>query len=248
MNYIALAIAPGIAICLYIFYRDIYNREPKLNLIVSFILGCVAIVPAVFFEQKFGYTLNGTVGGTAIFAYAVVGFSEEFSKFLGLRLYSYNQKSFDEPLDGIVYAVMVSMGFATLENVLYVMQYAKLGQGYQIAFQRMFLSVPAHATFAVIMGYYVGKAKFNSKNSFALMLMGLVGAIFFHGTFDFFLFVKDTPNVSQQAADGLLAGGAIASFIIALVLSRKLIRKQRAVSFQIFKDKNTPPPPTSTGA
>lgn len=246
MNYIALAIAPGIAICLFIFYRDVYNREPKLNLFVSFILGCVAIIPAVFFEDRFGFTLDGTVGGTAIFAYAVVGFSEEFSKFLGLRLYSYQQKSFDEPLDGIVYAVMVSMGFATLENVLYVLQYAKQGQGYQIAFQRMFLSVPAHATFAVVMGYYVGKAKFDPKNGFSLMLMGLLGAIFFHGTFDFFLFVQEKTLVGQQTANGLLAGGAIISFIIALVLSSKLIRRQRAVSFKMFKDKHDPPPPPTT--
>jgi len=245
MDYIALAIAPGIAICLFIFYRDRYNREPSINLIVSFILGCVAIVPAAVFEDRFGFVSNGTVAGTAIFTYAIVGFSEEVSKFLGLRLYSYNQRSFDEPLDGIVYAVMVSMGFATVENVMYVLKYAQSGQGYQIAFMRMFLSVPAHATFAVVMGYYVGKAKFDSKNSFALMTMGLVGSIFFHGTFDFFLFVKDTEYMSQQAADGLLAGGAIVSFIVALVLSFKLIRRQRAVSFQAFKDKNTPksPPP-----
>lgn len=242
MNYIALAIAPGIAICLYIFYRDIYNREPKLNLIISFILGCVAIVPAILFEGKFGSANDGTVGGVAIFAYAVVAFSEEFSKFLGLRLYSYNQKSFDEPLDGIVYSVMVSMGFATLENVMYVLKYAQQGMGYQVAFQRMFLSVPAHATFAVVMGYYVGKAKFNPKNSFSLMLMGLVGAIFFHGTYDFFLFVKDTGLLKENTADGLLAVGAIVSFIIALILSSKLIRRQRRVSMQIFKDKNTPPP------
>ncbi|MES1218930.1 MAG: PrsW family glutamic-type intramembrane protease [Bacteroidota bacterium] len=239
MNYIALAIAPGLAICLYIFYRDIYNREPALNLIVCFILGCLAIIPAVFAEWGFAFVANDTIAGTAIFAYVVVGFSEEFSKFLGLRFYAYRRKSFDEPLDGIVYSVMISMGFATLENVLYVLKYASFGQGYQVAFQRMFLSVPAHATFAVVMGYYVGKAKFDSVNSFALMLMGLVGAVFFHGTFDFFIFVKDTTWVAQQAADGLLAGGAIVSFIVALVLSRKLIRRQRALSLKMFKDKNS---------
>jgi RsiW-degrading membrane proteinase PrsW (M82 family) len=239
MNYIALAIAPGLAICLYIFYKDIYNREPKLNLIVCFILGCVAILPAVAFEKNLKSTLDGTVGGTAIFAYLVVAFSEEFSKFLGLRLYAYNQRSFDEPLDGIVYSVMVGMGFATLENLLYVLSYASQGQGYQIALQRMFLSVPAHATFAVIMGYYVGRAKFDARNSFTLMLMGLVGAVFFHGTFDFFLFVKETTLVGQQTADGLLAGGAFVSFIVALGLSRKLIRRQRLLSMEMFNEKNT---------
>ena len=235
MNYIALAIAPGLAICVFIFYKDIYNKEPKFNLIVSFGLGCIAIIPAVLFEKSFNSTLDGTITGVAVFSYAVVAFSEEFSKFLGLRLYSYTKKSFDEPLDGIVYAVMVSMGFATVENLMYVVG----SQDLKIAFMRMFLSVPAHATFAVVMGYYVGKAKFNSKNSFILMLTGILGAIFFHGTYDFFLFVNEYSLVGQQAGNGLLAGGALVSFIIAIILSRKLIRRDRNISKQMFKDKNT---------
>jgi len=260
MNYIALAIAPGIAICLYFFYKDVYNKEPRFNLLICFILGGLAILPAIGFENSLTGTLNGTVSGAAIFAYAVVAFSEEFSKFLGLRLFAYNQKSFDEPLDGIVYAVMVSMGFATVENVKYILQTAP-GTELQLGIMRMLTAVPAHATFAVIMGYYVGKAKFDAKNSTALMFMGLIGAIFLHGTYDFFLFAKQFTFVGQQTADGLLVGGAIVSFIVALILSRKLLRRQQAVSLQMFKDKNvtiastvthTPPPvpptTTSTGA
>ena len=241
MEYIAIAIAPGIAICLFIFYKDIYNREPKLNLIVSFFLGCAAIFPALFIEQGFSYVSNGTVAGVALFSYAVVAFSEEFGKFLGLRLYSYNMKSFDEPLDGIVYSVMVGMGFATLENLLYVLKYAEIGQGLQVGIKRMFLSVPAHGTFAVVMGYFVGKAKFDAKNSFGLMLAGLLAAVFFHGTFDFFLFVNESTVWGRQTGEGLLAGGALASFIISLVLSRKLIRWHRNISKEMFKDKNSGP-------
>ena len=232
MELIALAIAPGIAICLYLFYTDVFNREPKKNLIISFFLGCLAILPAIFFEKTFEYTQNGTILGTAVFAYAIVGFSEEFSKYLGLRFYSYNQKAFDEPLDGIVYAVMVSMGFATLENLLYAYKF----QSMQVQVMRMFLSVPAHATFAVIMGYFIGKAKFDSKKSIGLMITGLAGAILFHGSFDFFLFLTD-PNkkmVSDIVGDSLLIGGALASFIIALVLSRKLLRRSKLISKQMF--------------
>src|SRR6185436_8427539 len=144
MEYIAIAIAPGIAICLYIFYKDIYNREPAFNLVISFVLGGLAIIPAIFAERSFAYVIDGTITGVALFSYVVVAFSEEASKFLGLRLYSYNQKSFDEPLDGIVYAVMVSMGFATVENIKYAMKYNDIS----VVIQRMFLSVPAHATFA----------------------------------------------------------------------------------------------------
>ncbi|MEI2738208.1 MAG: PrsW family glutamic-type intramembrane protease [Chitinophagaceae bacterium] len=238
MEYIAIALAPGIAICLFIFYKDVYNKEPRLNLFVSFFLGCFAIVPAVIFEQNFSYTIDGSLAGVAIFSYAVVGFSEEASKFLGLRLYSYTKKSFDEPLDGIVYSVMVSMGFATLENVMYVMNYAQAGRGLEVGIQRMFLSVPAHASFAVVMGYFVGKAKFDPNRSFLFMLTGLLIAIFFHGTYDFFLFLPKYSHIGKNLSEALLAAGAIGSYIVCLILSRKLIHYHRQTSHAMFKDKN----------
>lgn len=236
MEYVVLGAAPGIAICLYIFYKDIYNKEPGQNLIVSFLLGCLAILPAIGFEKAFSYVNDGTMSGVAVFAWAVVAFSEEFSKFLGLRLYSYNQKSFDEPFDGIVYAVIVSMGFATVENIMYLTKF----QDIKVALMRMFLSVPAHATFGVVMGYYVGKAKFDAKNSLGLMLTGLLGAIFFHGAFDFFLFSSQYQFLGVDANNGMLAGGAIVSFIVSLVLCRKLIRKDQLISKAMF-NKNQPP-------
>ncbi|MEO6610890.1 MAG: PrsW family glutamic-type intramembrane protease [Chitinophagaceae bacterium] len=241
MEYIAIALAPGIAICLYVFYTDFYNREPKLNLFVSFILGCLSIIPAVWFEQTFRYTLDGSIGAVAVFAYVIVGFSEEFSKFLGLRFYSYRKKSFDEPLDGIVYSVMVSMGFATVENIMYVTNFAQVGRGYEVGFQRMFLSVPAHASFAVIMGYFVGKAKFSPRKTGLLLIIGLLGAVFFHGTYDFFLFIKSYSFAGRDISEALLAGGALASYITCLVLARKLIRRQKNLSKQMFPDKNTTP-------
>jgi len=185
MKLLALAIAPGIAICIYIFLKDIYNKEPKRLLLASFLLGVLTIIPPFFFEKTLQPFFNNSLLHTGLFAFAVVAFSEEFSKFFVLRYYCYTRKNFDEPLDGIVYSVMISMGFATIENIIYVFNY-----GYSTAFVRMFLSVPAHATFAVVMGYFAGKAKFDSKNSFRLLVTGLFWAVFFHGSFDFFLFLQ----------------------------------------------------------
>jgi len=238
MHYITIALAPGIAICLYFFYKDIYNREPRLNIFVSFFLGCFAIIPAIIFENLFSYTINGTITGVAIFSYGVVAFSEEFSKFLALRYYSYPKKSFDEPLDGIIYSVMVSMGFASIENLMYVYSFAQDGRGIEVGFSRMFLSVPAHASFAVVMGYFVGKAKFNSAKSFILLFNGILLAVFFHGTYDFFLLINKYSLVGKNLSEGLLAAGAIGSYIICLLLSRRLIRLHRLTSQIIFKDKN----------
>ncbi len=239
MEYIFLFAGPGVAICLYFFYKDMYNKEPGLNLAVSFILGGAAIFPALLFEESLGPGLiDGSVTGVAIFSFLVVAFSEETSKFIGFRLYSFSQRSFDEPFDGIIYAVMVSMGFATAENIKYLIDAAP-GSELTLGLMRMITAVPAHATFAVIMGYFAGKAKFDPKNSVRLLLTGLIGAIIFHGTYDFFLFLTQYSFVGKTEGGQFLAIGALVSFIISIILCRRLIRQQRRLSQEMFKPTNT---------
>jgi RsiW-degrading membrane proteinase PrsW (M82 family) len=145
-----------------------------------------------------------------------VALSEEGSKFFMLRVYAYRKKAFDDPFDGIVYAVMVSMGFATLENIGYVLQH-----GMATGIVRMLLSVPAHATFGILMGYHVGLAKFDVANRSRHYFMALFLPVLFHGTFDFFLFLGN---------DWLHVAGALVSFIIAIRLSRRAIKKKQALS------------------
>lgn len=239
MELIALAIAPGFAICLFIFHRDAYNREPKQNLFISFILGAAAIIPAIFIEQFFDNAPDNRISALAIRAFLIVALTEELVKFSVLRLYAYPRKSFDEPLDGIVYGTMVSMGFATLENVFYVTNAGQYGQGYQVAFLRMFLSVPAHAAFGVLMGYYAGKAKFDPLRRHRLLLAGLLWAVLFHGLFDFCLFLQGTPGVKDIIADWLLFLGAVVSFILAIRLSLKHIKIHRRLSQKTYRPTET---------
>ena len=153
---------------------------------------------------------------TAVFSYIIVALSEEGSKFLVLRLFAFRRKACDDPFDGIIYATMVGMGFATLENIGYVTQH-----GFVTGIIRMFLSVPAHATFAVLMGYHIGLAKFDPYNRKKHFIMAIFWPVLFHGTFDFFLFLDRT---------GLYYLGAIVSFIVALRLSLKLIRRKQQLS------------------
>jgi RsiW-degrading membrane proteinase PrsW (M82 family) len=220
MGLLALAIAPGIAICIFIYFKDKYNKEPMGLLFISFILGMFTIILPFIIQLFFGQSLTGISGQNiayiALFAYLIVALSEEGSKFLALRFYCYPKKAFDDPFDGIIYSVMVGMGFATLENIGYVMQH-----GISTGITRMFLSVPAHATFAVLMGYHVGLAKFDAANRSRNFLLAIIWPVIFHGTFDFFLFLGSTV---------LHFAGAIASFIIAIQLSRKAIRKKQALS------------------
>lgn len=214
---LALAVAPGGAIATYVWWRDKYEREPLAPIIISFILGALAIIPALVLELT-GEKIFGKMNGSNIFsasfhAYFVVGFSEELCKLAALMIYAFRSKEFNEPMDGIVYSVMVSMGYATLENVFYVLE-----GGIGSALLRMFLAVPAHASFAVIMGFYVGRGKAyrvgavtsRDKPWLKSIIYGLLGAAFLHGTYDFFLFLENIP---------LLALGAIASLWVGIKLS-----------------------------
>ncbi len=239
MDLIALAAAPGIAICLFIFHRDAYNREPKMNLLITFLLGAASVITAFFIERELIDETQKSIVSMAVRAFLMVALVEEAGKFAALRLYAYPRKSFDEPLDGIVYAVMASMGFATAENILYVWGANQPGSQtnpYQLAVMRMLLAVPAHATFGVVMGYFAGKAKFNPAKSASLLLTGFFWAVFFHGAYDFFLFLQESPDiVDHQTADGLLFLGAVVSLIVALVLSFKHIKVHRHLSQRTYK-------------
>lgn len=232
MTLLALAIAPGIAICIYIFLKDLYNKEPRRLLLASFLLGMLSIIPPFFIETGLHPYFSNSLVDTGMFAFGVVALSEELSKFLVLRYYCYTRKSFDEPLDGIVYSVMVSMGFATLENINYVMLFGR----YDTAFARMFLSVPAHATFAIVMGYFVGKAKFDKARSFRYMMTGIFWAVVFHGSFDFFLFLQNSVDVKPYVSDVLLFMGAVVSFILAIRMSRRHIDLHQQLSKQLYKN------------
>jgi RsiW-degrading membrane proteinase PrsW (M82 family)/ribosomal protein S18 acetylase RimI-like enzyme len=234
MNLIALAIAPGLAISVFIFHRDAYNKEPKFNLVVAFLLGALSIFPAAIVEVSAKSLFTNNIGSTAFYAYAIVAMAEETSKFLVLRYYALTRKSFDEPLDGIVYSVIISMGFASLENIDYVTR-GGIGTG----ILRMFLSVPAHASFAVLMGYYAGKAKFDPARRKKLLLNGLLWAVFFHGTFDFFLFLQGNPSVAPYISDFLLFAGAVASFITGLRLGWRHISEHRLLSQQTYRPTET---------
>ncbi len=229
MGLLALAIAPGIAICLFIYLKDKYNREPLGLLLLSFIIGMLSIIPAVIIQLTLTKPVERIMGEgilyTAVFSYLIVALSEEGSKFLGVRILPYRRKSFDDPFDGIVYAVMVSMGFATLENIGYVFQH-----GFGTGILRMFLSVPAHATFGVLMGYHIGLAKFDPANRKRHLLLAIFWPVLFHGTFDFFLFVGNT---------WLHFAGAVVSFIVAIKLSLKLIRRKQEMSKKHFINLDT---------
>lgn len=225
ISLLTLAIAPAIAIIAYVYARDIHEREPMGILLMSFFWGCFSVVPAIILETLLPGLIPGSGGSgivsIAIYTFVIIAFSEELAKFTFLRYYSYRQRSFNEPFDGIIYAVMIAMGFATIENLMYVFGADTPQNQWATAGIRAITAVPAHATFGIVMGYYTGLAKFNKDKERYYLMLGLLWAIVLHGFYDFFLF--------QNIASGI-AIGALISLIVGIYYSIKAMRLHRQIS------------------
>jgi protease PrsW len=218
MLLLALALAPGVAIALYIYLKDKHEREPLGLLLMSFFYGVLSIFVTLLVSWPLEILTINKQDAAELFADAFfkVALVEEFSKFIFIRFILFRNKNFNEPFDGIVYAVMVGMGFATLENIVYVYQY-----GMATGIMRMFTAVPAHACFAILMGYYLGRAKFSKEKNLYFTLLALISATVFHGLYDYFLFITFVPGIWI---------GAAMSLIVAIILSRKAIKIHQAAS------------------
>ena len=227
MLLLALAVAPGVAICLFIWSLQNMGKASMRLMIVSFLLGALATLPPLAIQWLSVDVRNEPWRHSILsyiwYAFGVVAFSEEGSKFLVLRFYAYPKEMFREPFDGVVYCVAIGMGFATVENIEYVRQF-----GLETGVSRFFLAVPAHAAFAVLMGYWVGRAKFERRHSFLLMIKGLAIAVLFHGSFDFFLFLQQNREVTRSLSNGVLPFGAFATFYIAVRLAMRALRMHKA--------------------
>lgn len=225
---LAIALAPGVAIGVYIYLKDHHEREPLGLLLRSFLFGVLSIFVTLIISliiEQFITIDEASLSEQAVHAFLIVALVEEFSKFIFVRGILYNNKHFNEPFDGIVYSVMVGMGFATFENILYA-----INGGFGTAIMRMFTAVPAHAAFAVLMGFYLGKAKFEHKKSY-YALHALAVATLFHGAYDYCLFISWVPG---------LVLGALVSLILGIWLSKKAIRIHQIAS--PFNLKNMPEP------
>ena len=187
MNLLILSLAPVFIIGGYIYFRDKYEKEPIRLLLLALFLGALTVVPVFFLEQLLhGFTnLFSGFAAAAWNAFVVAAFSEELFKYIVLYLLIWKSREFNEKYDGIVYAVFVSLGFAGVENVLYVM-----GNGFGTGISRALTAVPAHAIFGITMGFYFGLAKFYRKKEFQLKLKALVYPIILHGIYDFILFTQ----------------------------------------------------------
>ncbi|GIO28473.1 glutamic-type intramembrane protease PrsW [Ornithinibacillus bavariensis] len=175
---ITSGVAPALALLSFFYLKDKIT-EPLPLIIRTFISGCLIVFPIMFIQYAFQ---SDQIGNLFIQSFFVVAFLEEFFKWFLFLYLIYQHTEFDAHYDGIVYAVSISLGFASIENILYL-----LVNGIQYAFTRALFPVSSHALFGVIMGYYFGKAKMNNHYVGGNIFLALIIPIILHGIYNFIL-------------------------------------------------------------
>ncbi len=211
-------ISPAVAFFIYFFHRDKYEKEPLGLLLKAFSVGLILLALAIILEIPLLNLLRllslPALLNAFLVSFIVAGLIEEVLKFVAFMLFIYPHREFNELYDGIIYAVMLSLGFATAENILRLVPFYHTQLFGFIVFVRTLFSLPAHIFCGIIMGYYLAKARFSGgEKRKTLLLKGLFLAIFFHGSYNFFWFLF-----------GYLAIPLCGLFLpFALSLSRRLI-------------------------
>ncbi|PIC04853.1 PrsW family intramembrane metalloprotease [Anoxybacillus flavithermus] len=182
---ISAGIAPGLALLSYFYLKDEYETEPLSLVLRMFLYGTFLVFPLMFIQHVL--KIEHMLPNSFVEAFLSTSLLEEFFKWFVFYYAIYDHREFNEPYDGIVYGVSVSLGFATLENILYL-----FANGVEFAVTRALLPVSSHALFGVIMGFYLGKAKFGlPKKQKNYIWFSFLLPFLFHGIYDYILLTQE---------------------------------------------------------
>ena len=214
-----ITILPSIVLVLYFIKSDKF-KEPNRIIIITFLFGILITIPAGYLNslidknfatgERFNDALlSGFFGGGPV---------EELLKFSILYFYILKEKAFNEPMDGLVYGVLASLGFATLENFQYVFYLdSEFWTAQEIAIFRSYSAIPLHGLCGAIMGFYFGQYAFSANKKY--LGLAIIVPIIFHGSYNFMC------DYNWYYAVSIVAVG----FIFALLLHRnlKLLQKEK---------------------
>jgi RsiW-degrading membrane proteinase PrsW (M82 family) len=189
LNYISILIPILIALFIYLFARSKKDPGYQKLLLQSFFFGMISILIVLLVQLLASYfDLDNLRNLRRILFYSlvIVAFFSELAKFFFLKIYCYPDKDFRSPLDGIIFAIMIAMGFATLNNILTLVNIPNLSVNYVNAIT----SGPANIIFGGLMGFFIGLGK-TRKMRWIDSMTGLAAAIFFHALYAFTLITKD---------------------------------------------------------
>lgn len=189
-----IALIPVVLLLFYILRKDRRAPEPARQLVKGFLFGILSLPLSFCMSAPFGYfglyvDEPVTVWGSVMTAFWGAAIPEEIAKLIMLWLLLRKNRHFDEKLDGIVYAVCVSLGFAAGENLLYL--FYNYDSFLTVGIMRALFAIPAHFSFGVLMGYYYSLVKFYPKSPAKNKAMVILAPILAHGIYDSILFALD---------------------------------------------------------
>ena len=215
-TFVLLSTVPALLLAAYLWHADVTTAEPLELLVATFLLGVLFASFAGVLNTGVGPYVTGLgsgfgavpVLGTLAFFFLVVGPVEEAVKLLAVRLHAYRSSSFDAVIDGAVYGAVAGLGFATIENALYITQSIEgplaavrvASPATDITAVRA-LAGPGHVIYSAFAGYYLGLARFNRDHAGPLVVKGLVVASLIHATYNVSATVL-VPAVTELFAVG----------------------------------------------
>ncbi len=247
--FFALSVVPAALLAAFIWYSDITTNEPLGLLVATFVLAVLFATFAAVVNSTVGPLLQGIpLIGMVLFFYLIVGPVEEAVKLLAVRVFAYRSDSFDAVIDGAVYGAVAGLGFAAIENAIYISgEVAQTDVGALTAATGITtvraLVGPGHVIYSAIAGFYLGLAKFNPENAGPIVAKGLLIAAFVHATYN------TTVGIVPDLLAGLYAipyGLAFVGYVIAFdlvvgyYLYRKIVRYRRA--YRTARDDTGPEP------
>lgn len=227
---VILAVTPPVLFLIWILRFDRYEKEPLGYVLKMLFLGCLSVIPAAFLEVpilELSVFQTGGVAGAALQSFLVIAPVEELAKLLVFFLFVWKNKNFNESNDGIVYAGAISIGFALAENLLYVLEH-----GIAVGIARALTSIPGHTFTGVLMGYFLGLAKFGGSNKAGNIARALLIPWLLHATYDTFA-------LSGTSASLLVIPMVVFYFIAGI----RYLKKGRALSAARWADSALPAEP-----
>ncbi|MBC8477172.1 MAG: PrsW family intramembrane metalloprotease [Dehalococcoidia bacterium] len=215
---LVIAFAPGVFWLWMVYRRDRYRPEPRALVVRTFIWGMVVSIPVALLEFGLIFIVDPDVinfpevgqlslGTAAYISFVVAGVTEELGKYLVVRRTVYRSPYFDEPMDGLVYASASALGFASLENLGYLLTY-----GWEVILMRGPFSTLAHVLFSAMWGYPLGVSKVRQRGMRAGTLLGLLCSMAAHGLFNFLIFTQSA--YSLLVIPLFLGAGAVFFFMM----------------------------------
>lgn len=213
IKYLTFLTPLAISIILFLYFRFKTGKDSSGLLMASFVYGIISIILVLAMQMvasSLGLDNLRNIRRIIFYSVVVVALFSELGKFFFLKVFVYPKERFRNPVDGIIYSVMIAMGFATINNILYFIPMPNL----EVNTVNAVTSGPANVVFGILMGFFIGLGKLR-KLRFIDSMTGLLAAIFFHALYAFCLITKDYR---------LLWAFFIGSVIIAISLSVAAIR------------------------